>query len=245
MHSSLHTIRPMANRPGVDEDMVEVPPPSKLTSPSDYSNLLQFPFRENTIARRARSPGQNELAYQFAEAARRRKASLEYRDLSPTALDKRGAIPPARQQGEAVVVSTGIEHVMEGNEDLAKRIVHERLGHEAEIGQLEAAEEIGKTGVQSPEMERQLERVLSGSSMGSELNAEAASADESEGEMMEESMEGNVQGKKRVRREKLSQKLMEVFGLDEREEVVEEMKCWLLRSISESIPIPSGIDLRD
>lgn len=39
--------------------------------------------------------------------------------------------------------------------------------------------------------------------------------------------------KQRIRKEKLGQKLMEVFGLPEREEVLEEMRCWLLRSISE------------
>lgn len=41
--------------------------------------------------------------------------------------------------------------------------------------------------------------------------------------------------KQRVRKEKLGQKLMEVFGLPEREEVLEEMRCWLLRSISEFV----------
>jgi sterol 3beta-glucosyltransferase len=51
--------------------------------------------------------------------------------------------------------------------------------------------------------------------------------------LIEERMDINPTEKQRVRREKLAERLMEVFGLEKREEVLEEMRCWLLRSVSE------------
>jgi sterol 3beta-glucosyltransferase len=50
---------------------------------------------------------------------------------------------------------------------------------------------------------------------------------------VEDRMQQNQGEKQMLRREQLSQRLQEVFGLDEKEEVLEEMRCWLLRSVSE------------
>ena len=231
MHSSLHTIRPMAHTP-VDEDIVEIPP-SMVSSPSgEFSQHLHFPFRENTIARRARSPGQSELAYQFAEAARRRKISLEKKEVTPAALDQTGAVPPPKQMDDELVVSPGIEQVVAGDDGLTRDLVGDRIQREAEIGELEEIEEISAAARELPN-KVDLSRVRSGDTSTSEVNTEAALREErGRNEVVEERMPTNVQEKKRLRREMLSQKLMEVFGLDEREEVLEEMKCWLLRSVS-------------
>ena len=67
-------------------------------------------------------------------------------------------------------------------------------------------------------------------------NTSAALREESgENEIVEDQMMENPSEKKRLRRENLAEKLQSVFGLAEREEVVDEMRCWLLRSISEFI----------
>lgn len=61
MHSSLHTIRPDAI------DTTAEPTSSSPTTPRrGHHHALHFPFRENTIARKAQSPSVNELEYQLA-----------------------------------------------------------------------------------------------------------------------------------------------------------------------------------
>lgn len=44
-------------------------------------------------------------------------------------------------------------------------------------------------------------------------------------------MDQEVDAGERVRKDKLSKRLQEVFGLEEEEEVVEELPCWLLKNI--------------
>ena len=48
-----------------------------------------------------------------------------------------------------------------------------------------------------------------------------------------EPVEITAEERRVLRRDKLSAKLQEVFGLQEREEVLDELRCWLLRSVSE------------
>jgi sterol 3beta-glucosyltransferase len=67
------------------------------------------------------------------------------------------------------------------------------------------------------------------------LETGGSAGDNTDATLRQDGMKDKGAGEKqRIRREKLGQKLMEVFGLHEREEVIEEMRCWLLRSISES-----------
>jgi sterol 3beta-glucosyltransferase len=67
------------------------------------------------------------------------------------------------------------------------------------------------------------------------VNTAAALQEAEHGQQVEveDRMQQNQGEKQRLRREQLSQRLQEVFGLDEKEEVLEEMRCWLLRSVSE------------
>jgi len=117
MHSSLHTIRPMDTG---DETSPKSGRVRRIFHHNRSGTHLDFPFRENTIARRAQAPGKTEMTYQMA----------------PT--------------------SDSDEHT--DNED---------------------------------------------------------------------------NDEKRQRSERLAARLQEVFGLDDVEEVLEEMPCWLLRSVSE------------
>lgn len=73
-----------------------------------------------------------------------------------------------------------------------------------------------------------------GANAPSDRNALAALREPSDGdELAEGHVPPNASERRRMRRELLAEKLKVVFGLDEREEVLEEMRCWLLRSVSE------------
>lgn len=112
---------------------------SRSTSPHKRHHLfhrsLDFPFKENTIARRAQAPGPLELSYQL---------SPERPGHKPLPLS--GATTPAEEESPKT-----------------------RMDHEVDLGE-------------------------------------------------------------RIRKGKLAQRLQEVFGLEEEEEVVEELACWLLRN---------------
>lgn len=145
MHSSLHTIRPMEH-------------PSPLSSPSEGSpkhhrfrhrQHLDFPFKENTIARRAAAPGKTELSYQLARAEEHDRHSSAEEALHHRPGARR---PPYLSEDE--IASSG--------DDEAKQAANEQR-----------------------------------------------------------------------RKARLASRLKEAFGLDEAEEVLEELPCWLLRSISE------------
>lgn len=215
LHSSLHTIRPMGHATPPEDDMVEVP---SVTQYSDQ-HPLRFPFRENTIARRARSPGINELNYQFAQG--RRRAASDLGDNVPSIAGLRVA-GDERPPSEGSVGSIGPEE---------RRLVEERVAAEEDIAHDEEREEIQRFHPDAldlgPVIEGQGDRL-------SEANVQAALREGEEGqeELIEERMDINPAEKQRVRREKLAERLMEVFGLEKREEVLEEMRCWLLRSVS-------------
>lgn len=112
---------------------------------------MSFPFAANTVARKARSPGGDELAYQLAAKATNGAFDDEFKN----------------DHGEA---------------EEARDILYA----EREMG--------GQVNDLSPE--------------------EAAE-------------------RKAARRERLSERMMEVFGLEEKEEVKEEFACWLLKDVSE------------
>lgn len=133
MHSSLHTIRPMETA-GLPSGS-----PTERVSPRKQQHRLlhpelHFPFRENTIARRAQAPGQTELSYQYAD----------------------------EEENDSVLADLPLE----------------------------------RHAVQPTDTESEAEA-------------------------------------KRHRSARLAARLQEVFGLKEEEEVLEEMTCWLLRSVSE------------
>lgn len=225
MQSSLHTIRPMATP--IEEDMVEVPPAAQVRPPAEMS----FPFRANTIARRARSPGQSELQYQFAHMSMtekqeaERRASLEGQDY----FNRQDAEEPSSRRSSTETVST------DGGVSMgapARQMMSDRMRKEEHLGEQEEAEEMVKAS-SSPETEL-APIVESGRESPAEANVSAALREgSSDEELIEDRMLDNPAEKKRVRREQLAERLQEVFGLAEREDVLDEMRCWLLRSVSE------------
>lgn len=113
---------------------------SRPTSPHKHHHhfrrsSLDFPFKENTIARRAQAPGPEELSYQFSPC----RSGFKPLPLSGAATPEEGTLPSTR------------------------------VDHEVDLGE-------------------------------------------------------------RMRKRKLAKRLQEVFGLEEEEEIVEELACWLLRS---------------
>jgi sterol 3beta-glucosyltransferase len=113
----------------------------------------------------------------------------------------------------------------------ARELMSNRISKEEDQGQQEEAEEISKASRPSADLATLAEMPSRESGVD---NTSAALREESgENEIVEDQMMENPSEKKRLRREKLAEKLQDVFGLAEREEVVDEMRCWLLRSISE------------
>ena len=217
MGSSLTTIRPMSTQ--VDEDMVNINSSDAARSRAN-SKSLNFPFRANTVARRARSPAATEIQYQLA------KATLGEADAVPANASEQEYFPTpigeVRRSSEDSEMSIG---------QPARELMSARISKEEYQGQQEEAEEISKASRPSADLAT-LAEIPSIEARAD--NTSAALREESgENEIVEDQMMENPSEKKRLRREKLAEKLQDVFGLAEREEVVDEMRCWLLRSISE------------
>ncbi|WVR05782.1 hypothetical protein IAU60_002807 [Kwoniella sp. DSM 27419] len=120
----------------------------------------------------------------------------------------------------------------------AREMLNKQISREEDIGEDEEQAEILRAAEKTPnKTPLELEPIISehneqGIDTG-DLNADAAlrEADDSEEEIVEERAQPNESERRRLRREKLAERLQDVFGLEEREEVLEEMKCWLLRSV--------------
>ena len=138
LHSSLHTIRPLHRRAHSTQKGVS------------------FPFAANTVARQARSPGGDELAYQLAAKATNGAFDDEFNNDHGEAEEARDILYAEKEMGDA-----------------------SPRGQMKDLSPEEAAE------------------------------------------------------RKAARRERLSERMMEVFGLEEKEEVKEEFACWLLKDVSE------------
>jgi sterol 3beta-glucosyltransferase len=108
----------------------------------------------------------------------------------------------------------------------------DRISKEENRGQQEEAEEISRASAGND-----LETVSEVPTREARTDNTSAALREGsdEDEIVEDQMMENPSEKKRLRREKLAEKLQHVFGLAEREEVIDEMRCWLLRSISKCI----------
>lgn len=113
--------------------------------------------------------------------------------------------------------------------------MQDRIQREQSQGQEEEAKEIVRTSPHANKSELGPE-LASGQGVSPEENVSAALREGSgEDELVEDRMLDNPSEKKRVRREQLAERLQEVFGLAEREDVLDEMRCWLLRSVSKSM----------
>nr|XP_019049094.1 sterol 3-beta-glucosyltransferase [Kwoniella bestiolae CBS 10118]OCF28024.1 sterol 3-beta-glucosyltransferase [Kwoniella bestiolae CBS 10118] len=229
--SSLHTIRPMNQPQTINENNDKVKPPQPPHSPHGIHPLqpLQFPFRDNTIARKARRPNETELAYQYAESEARRQ-SLEVSD-SNVSSESSSPFPPdsaytSRRPSDPSSETSSIDGT-------ARELLHEQISHEEELGEAEEREEIYRAAEASPvKAPLDLAPAISEHEQ-QELNTDAAlrQAETKQEEVVEESIQPNESERRRVRKEKLAERLMDVFGLEEREDVLEEMRCWLLRSV--------------
>ena len=197
------------------------------TTPREYHSAnLHFPFRANTIARKARSPGQTELNYQFAEGLRLQQ---EQRDqvngiMGSVPLPKTADVASRRSSGQSdssLPIGT-------------RKAVDQQIHKEEDIGGVEEVEEIERAAEQDAGVSGiQLAPVV-GDELPSEDNARAALR-EAPGDLPTGHVtKGPAVNKKGLRRDQLAKRLQEVFGLQEREEVLEEMRCWLLRSVSKS-----------
>lgn len=225
MHSSLHTIRPMKGSAYLEsDDLVEVPAFTPKGTPHDSN--LHFPFRANAIARKARSPGQSELNYQFAEALRLQQQSGKQQSSSGVVPMPRGFDPEIRRNSDDSDSSLSV-----GGD--ARRMMDEQIHREEDIGEEEEEGEIARAAEQDSQGSGIQLAPPIGGDLPDDNNTAAALRESPEDDFIEDRLEGNATERKRVRKEKLSDRLMEVFGLEEREEVLEEMRCWLLRSVSE------------
>lgn len=212
--SSLHTIHAnsQSHPPIADEQDMAATMAGSPTTPRRGHAPLTFPFRQNTIARRAQTPGANELEYQLPAVAELRAADQES-DSRRSSIDSDAgsstSLPPQ-----------------------ARLALNEQISREEEIAEGEEKEEMTKVAESPSDLSLTanppLEEVPSDQNTAAALHEE-----EGEGEIVEDRMAPVAGERQRVRREKLGEKLMQVFGLQEREEVLDEMRCWLLRSVSE------------
>jgi len=195
---------------------------------------LHFPFRKNTVARKARSPGPSELAYQFAG---RPAQTVPLEDIPPVVQEEPR---PRRASDDSTITSSTVESEDGLPAGVGRDVVAQQVEKEGQIAEQEEVAEIVRA-----EEEDTLPS-HGDSSLGGDLSTRSSrrtQQDENVGaalregtpkdEVVEDRMAMNPQEKKRLRREMLAERLREVFGLDEREEVLEEMRCWLLRSVSE------------
>jgi sterol 3beta-glucosyltransferase len=119
----------------------------------------------------------------------------------------------------------------------AQRLVDSQIGEEERIGRVEEQLEIFRAASQTDPNNIDLAPAIPYAAPIGQDNTGAALREAGEGdqgtmEAVEERMGLNADEKKRIRKEKLAERLMSVFGLEQHEEVIEEMKCWLLRSVS-------------
>jgi sterol 3beta-glucosyltransferase len=203
----------------VEEDMDNVQSSDAARSRAN-SKSLNFPFRANTVARKARSPAVTEIQYQLA------KSSLGEAEAVPADTTEQGYFPThkgdIRRSSEDSEASIG---------QPARELMDDRIEKEENKGQQEEAEEISRASRPSANL-ADLAEVPSREARADNTSA-ALREGSGEEELVEDQMMENPSEKKRLRREKLAEKLQDVFGLAEREEVIDEMRCWLLRSISE------------
>jgi sterol 3beta-glucosyltransferase len=207
----------------VDEDMVNISSSDAARSRAN-SKSLNFPFRANTVARKARSPAATEIQYQLA------KASLGEASAVPASAAEQEYFPA--QQGDIRRSSEDSEMSIG---QPARELMSDRISKEEDQGRQEEAQEISRASRPSADLATLSE--IPSREPGADNTSAALREGSSEEEIVEDQMMENPSEKKRLRREKLAEKLQDVFGLAEREEVVDEMRCWLLRSISKFIPL--------
>nr|XP_019014859.1 sterol 3-beta-glucosyltransferase [Kwoniella pini CBS 10737]OCF53640.1 sterol 3-beta-glucosyltransferase [Kwoniella pini CBS 10737] len=225
--SSLHTIRPMI-QPHADEHS-NTPQRSQTAQAAQSTNSLRFPFRDNTIARRARRPNETELSYQYAEDQARR-LSIQDPSNDVSSGDSSPQIDESRRLSDPASETSSIGAP-------AREMLNEQISHEEAIGEAEERDEIVRAAESSPAtssapLDLDLAPVV-GEQEQQDMNADAAlrQPESLQEEAVEHDIKPNENEKRRLRKEKLAERLMEVFGLDEKEEVLEEMRCWLLRSV--------------
>ncbi|OCF41403.1 sterol 3-beta-glucosyltransferase [Kwoniella heveanensis CBS 569] len=230
--SSLHTIRPMATAFEDDPALAQASHPRPPSHGVHPTHPLRFPFRDNTIARKAKRPTGNELSYQLADEAQRRESEGASSDASS---DSSVPLPKGYRGDERASTATSTRSSLDASiSGEAREMLNEQISREEEIGEEEEQEEILRAAEQSPvKPPVDLEPVISGHKDSAEYNMDAAlrEPENPKEEIIEKRVQPNESEKKRLRREKLAERLMEVFGLDEREDVLEEMRCWLLRSV--------------
>jgi sterol 3beta-glucosyltransferase len=118
-----------------------------------------------------------------------------------------------------------------------KEMMQDRIAREESLGEEEESEEIIRAEQEQAgpaaamDLERQISSHVEQSPSDHNTHAALREADGPE-EIVEDNMPANAAERRRLRKELLGEKLKVVFGLDEREEVLEEMRCWLLRSVS-------------
>ena len=219
----MHTIRPMQTPTA--EEPADFGSSGYFPPSGSRPQSLHFPFRQNTIARRAHAPGEGELAYQFAK--RPTVPEEEGSPEVPTVVEEAQISDERRSSaGTDDGLPVGCE---------ARQALERRLTAEAEIAEQETKEEIDQA-VKDGEVSHPQPGVNVPSPMGkvSEANLDAALRQgDQHDEILDELMDPNPEQKRRMRMEKLAERLQEVFGLQEREPVLEEMRCWLLTSVSE------------
>ena len=220
--SSLNTIRPMSSS---STTHATAPSTSHGFHPT---HTLHFPFRQNAIARRACQPGTTELDYQYAtpETSSRRTSAAG----SESSSEGEVPLPKGFVSHPNLIVPSG-EGEAAAHPD--PKLISDRITKEQQIADVEEQTEILRSA-EEQEMRLGKEFVPPKSRDSADLNVDAAlreGGSERE-DVIEEQMQTNEAEKRLTRNEKLAERLMEVFGLEEREEVLEEMKCWLLRSVS-------------
>ncbi|ODN84084.1 hypothetical protein, variant [Cryptococcus amylolentus CBS 6039] len=231
--SSLHTIRPLSN------------PATPLPTPYAHpSHSLHFPFRQNAIARKARRPGTTELDYQFAASPPRSGHERQGSIASEVSSDGEVPLPKGFKQSKRESSDSSVGSITGEEADMLNARITQEQGIADEEERVEMLETAREEGVSEIELGKaistrgslqDLNAAAALSTRGSlqDLNTAAALREENhEGEdVIAESLETDESEKRLMRKERLAERLMEVFGLEEREEVLAEMKCWLLRCV--------------
>ena len=184
-----------------------------------------FISRSNTIAYRGISPGDSELNDQFAEVSSQKQDSGIAPGIQGTVPLPRGFAADDRRISDDS--DNGLP--MEGE---ARQLLDAQIRHEEDLGGKEEDIEIKRAAEQNPSVPGPHFTNSVAAERPNEQNTGAALRESPGAEILEEDMETNASERRRLRQEKLSQRLMEVFGFEEREEVLAEMRCWLLRSVS-------------
>jgi len=197
-------------------------------APSSDVSAAYFPDRHDIPLNQQQGMAVDPHIAAVAEEGRRGSGE------STRSIESDGGLP-AGQTRAAMVEQIAQEQNAAKHEEHAEI---ERVENESPSTSLILGPTLGGSGVQPQPQELgiaqdQSHPVRSSGARSSEDNVAAALREgDGQEELIEDNMESNPQEKKRVRREKLAERLQEVFGLEEREEVLEEMRCWLLRSVS-------------